>query len=556
MSAAPTLREKTAGRGRWAVVAASPWWRWGGPIGVTILAAVLRLQSLGHPATLMFDETFYVKDAWTILNLGYEGSWPDGADESFNSGDVDVFRTTASYPAHPPLGKWLIALGIAALGPTDPTGWRLSVAVAGILGVVLLMLIAQRMWRNTTLTVLAGGLFAIDGHAIALSRVGLLDNFVMLFGLLGFGAVLLDRLGADRRLDRWLDKGAGAAASRWGPALWNRPWLIAAGAAFGLMTAVKWSGLYFLAFFALYTVAADALQRRRAGIPLWAWGTLLKQAPVTFVLMVPIALVAYLASWSGWFLTSGGYDRNWIADGGERWTGALAWVPDVLQNLWHWHAGIYAFHNGLSASHPYATPAILWPLLARPTQIYYQGSANGENGCGFDYCSEIVWSIANPILWWAACAAALYLLYRFIRHREWLSGLVLTGIAAGYLPWLLYPTRTMFQFYAIAFEPSLLLCLVATLGIVLGILPAGPHSRPAASSVDGGDSPPSAWTSAMARMRAIVPASWSELAVRRRFVVVFLALVVAVSAFFYPLWTGMQTPFWFWTLHVWLPSWV
>jgi dolichyl-phosphate-mannose--protein O-mannosyl transferase len=47
-----------------------------------------------------------------------------------------------------------------------------------------------------------------------------------------------------------------------------------------------------------------------------------------------------------------------------------------------------------------------------------------------------------------------------------------------------------------------------------------------------------------------------EPAVRVRFVIAFLIVVVLVSAFFYPMWTGMQVPFWFWTLHIWMPTWV
>jgi dolichyl-phosphate-mannose-protein mannosyltransferase len=539
---------------RWQRFALSRWWSVGGPIGVVLLAALLRLQNLGHPGSLMFDETFYVKDAWTMLNLGYEGSWPEDPNPAFNAGDVDGFLPAASYPAHPPLGKWLIGLGIAALGPQNPAGWRLSTAIAGILAVVLVMLIARKLWHQPTLVVIAGGLFAIDGQAIVLSRMGLLDNFLMLLALLGFGAILLDRAGAQRRLELWMERRTGPnGPPRFGPSLWARPWLVAAGAAFGLACAVKWSGLYLIAFFALYTLAADALARRRAGIPHWLAGTALKQAPATFVLMVPLAVAAYLASWTGWFVTSGGYDRNWIASGGERWTGALAWVPDAMQNLWHWHAGIYAFHNGLSVSHPYATPAILWPLLARPTQIYYQGSAMGENGCTWDYCSEIVWSIANPIIWWAAGAAALYLVYRFARYRDWRVGLILTGIAAGYLPWLLYPTRTMFQFYTIEFTPYMVLALTAVIGIVLGYRPEAVHSMTDARTIDS--VPPHPLDRITGAVRSRIPESWHTLAVRRRLVIAFLALAVVVSAFFYPLWTGMQTPFWFWTLHIWLPGW-
>jgi dolichyl-phosphate-mannose--protein O-mannosyl transferase len=40
-----------------------------------------------------------------------------------------------------------------------------------------------------------------------------------------------------------------------------------------------------------------------------------------------------------------------------------------------------------------------------------------------------------------------------------------------------------------------------------------------------------------------------------RVVVIFLVVATLVSAFFYPLWTGMQTPFAFWQLHIWLPTW-
>ncbi|WP_210479482.1 dolichyl-phosphate-mannose--protein mannosyltransferase [Naasia sp. SYSU D00948] len=503
-----------------------PGWRWAAPLAVTLLAAVLRFWNLAHPATLMFDETYYVKDAWTLLNLGYEGAWPeDYTDADFSAGKVDEFTGAPSYPAHPPLGKWLIAVGLALFGAENPVGWRFSVALAGTLAVLLLTLIATALFRSTALGVLTGALLAIDGLAIVLSRVSLLDTFVMLLALLGFGAVLLDRRERDRRLTQWQESRPPDGATGWGPLLLWRPWLLAAGIAFGLTCAVKWSGIYFLAAFGLYVVVTDALAWRRAGADGWLPATLLRQAPLAFVTMVPAAFAAYLASFTGWLVTSGGYDRNWIAQGGERWTGVLAWVPDVLQNLWHWHAGIYSFHTGLSATHAYATPAILWPLLARPTQVYYVGSAAGENGCAFDYCSEIVWSIANPILWWAAVAATGYLVYRFARYRDWRHGLILMGVAAGYLPWLLYPTRTMFQFYSIAFEPYLLLALTAVIAAV------GTGRRGETVSEE----------------RAIVA---------RRVIAVFLVVVVLVSAFFYPLWTGVQTPFWFWQMHVWLASWV
>ncbi|MEJ1230466.1 MAG: hypothetical protein WDM88_07355 [Galbitalea sp.] len=55
----------------------------------------------------------------------------------------------------------------------------------------------------------------------------------------------------------------------------------------------------------------DAVARRRAGIPFWLSGTIFKQIPTSFLLMVPIAVAGYLVSWTGWFVTKGGYDRNY-----------------------------------------------------------------------------------------------------------------------------------------------------------------------------------------------------------------------------------------------------
>ncbi|HEV7949746.1 MAG TPA: phospholipid carrier-dependent glycosyltransferase, partial [Glaciihabitans sp.] len=259
--------------------------RWLGPVLVVLVAAYTRLWNLANPHSLIFDETFYVKDAYTLLNLGYESQWPEEPNAQFEAGDTDIFSTDGSFVVHPPLGKWLISLGFLIFGVDNSLSWRISTAVIGILAVILVMVIAHGLFRSPIVTTIAGGLMAIDGNAIVMSRVALLDNFAMFFCLLGFGAVLLDRSHSAGRLALWLSERRDSRRSTdWGPALWFRPWLIAAGVAFGLASAVKWNGLYFLAAFAVYTLVVDAMARRAAGIPFWLSGTVLKQAPVSFVL--------------------------------------------------------------------------------------------------------------------------------------------------------------------------------------------------------------------------------------------------------------------------------
>lgn len=512
----------------WARVLSTPsrlrWWFWGGPSLVVLLAAVLRLWDLGLPHTLVFDETFYVKDAWSLWNNGFETAWPDKADQSFVAGNTTIFLDSASFVVHPPLGKWLIGLGMWLVGPANSFGWRITVAIAGLVIVWLVMLIARRLTGSTLVAVLTGGLMAIDGLAIQLSRVTLLDGILAALTLTGVYLVLVDRQTTPRLLaERVSAARAEGHDPMWGPTLWRRPWLILAGVTFGLSAGVKWSGLYFLVALCLYVVIMNAFDRRRLGLHAWLPSTVLRSTVVTFVLTVPAAIVAYLSTWIGWIVTSGGYDRTW-ADSfvDARWAGALSWVPLWFQNLWHFHTEIYNFHVNLAAAHPYAASPLTWLFLIRPTSMYYAGTTAGQDGCGFDSCAAAISGLPNPLIWWAGTAAVFYLLYRLIRYRTWQPGFVLVGMVAGFLPWLMYLNRTVFFFYGIVYEPYMILAIGYCIFLALG-------SR---------DAP---------RYRRLAGIRW---------VAVFGIAAVAISLFFYPVWTGMQIPFWYWQAHMWLPSWV
>jgi dolichyl-phosphate-mannose-protein mannosyltransferase len=507
-------------------------WRWAGPLAVTLLGALLRFVDLGRPHALVFDETYYVKDGWSLVHLGYEGTWPanpaDGkgptTDERFAAGDTSLFTSAAEFIAHPPLGKWLIGLGMLLFGPQDSFGWRFAVAVLGTACVFLVAVIARSLFRSTLIGTLAGFFLAIDGQAIVMSRVTLLDGIVTFWVLLAFGALLLDRRWSERRLGRWVERRATLGKdSLWGPTMWWRPWLLAVGVLCGVAAGTKWTGVYFLAFFAVYSVLSDMMLRRRAGVEFWSSSAWLKQAPVNFVLTVPVAAVVYVASWTGWFVTKGGWDRTWIGSGeGHRWTGALAWVPDVFQNWWYYQTQIYGFNIGLHTPHSYQANPLTWLLMVRPTSMYYVGTNAGQDGCTADRCGAAITGIANPFIWYAGVAAAVVLLVFWVMRRRWEYGFVLLGVAAGYLPWLLYVNRTVFQFYTVAFEPYLVMALAAAIGLVLG-------SR---------DDP---------RPRRTTAIVW---------VGVYLVVVVLASAYWYPMWTAIRTSWDFVRSHYWLQSWL
>ena len=506
--------------------------RFGMPAAVLGVAAATRLIALETPGVLVFDETYYVKDAASLLELGYEGRWPDGANELFAAGTPPTVGENAAFVAHPPLGKWVIALGMLALGPASPYGWRLGVAVSGVLLVAALMLLAHLLWRQLALTTLAGGLLAIDGNAIVMSRVALLDGVLALFVVLAVIAVVLDRRSSRDRLARWLAaRRAAGRSTDWGPAMLARPWLLTAGVLFGLAVSVKWSALYLFAAFAVLTVVADALDRRRAGVALWASGTLLRQAPLSVLLTIPAAVIAHLVTWWGWFATSGGYGRSRVIADAERWPGILGAAPDALQNWWAYQQSVYSYHVGESSPHPYEAPAAGWPLLLRPTYMHYVDRGDGT--------AEALTGIPNPLLWWGSVAAVLVILvgcgmaaWRMTRRAPgsplpfvgspWTIAVILTGVAAGYLPWMLYPERTTFFFYTIVITPFLVLALVSVLGAVRGRPSDTPERRRLGTAL----------------------------------VVSIVTVLVLLSAFFLPLWTGTPIPLDFLRMHYWLASWI
>ncbi|WOF24308.1 phospholipid carrier-dependent glycosyltransferase [Microbacterium betulae] len=491
---------------------------WLVPTLLTVLAGLLRIVGLGHPHELVFDETYYVKDAWTLLHLGYESQWPDGANESFLAGDTGVYSTDASFVVHPPLGKWIIALGLAVFGADSGWGWRIGTALVGTALVPLLYVVAKRLSGSIAVGGVAGLLLAIDSLAIAMSRVALLDGILAFFLLLGFWFVLLDVRDARARVLR--DR------TSWGPVVWARPWLVAAGAAFGAASAVKWSGLYALAGVGIGLVVVDALWRRRAGVREWYFSAILRQGPVTFLLLVPAAFVVYLVSWTGWLVTTGGYDR--LSD------------ANPLLALWNYHEGVYGFHVGLSTSHPYASPAWQWPLLLRPTAMWLSRPEAGTTTCGWsDDCIGVISSIPNPVVWYAGVAAAILLVWVLVRTRRARYAFPLAGLGVTYVPWLLYPERTVFQFYTIAMLPFLVLALVLALQHLV-------REREPQLLPDPTDEEIASATGVAQRTRR----AW------RVVVGVFLVVATLCALFYLPLALGIMEPYPLWQLHNWMTSWV
>jgi dolichyl-phosphate-mannose-protein mannosyltransferase len=515
-----------------AIVLGSTFWGWAGPILVTIFGGFLRFYRLSRPDAVVFDETYYVPDSNSILHHGVELSHVSNINNLLLRGNPNIFSLTNGHltgeiVAHPPLGKIMMAVGQWTFGLT-PFGWRFSVAVVGTLSILMLARIVRRMTRSTLLGCVAGLLLALDGLELVLSRTAILDIFVMFWVLAAFGLLVIDR---DRVIGRFADPPAVAAGpGDAGPHLGIRWLRVAAGLCLGAACASKWNGLWFLIAFAGLAIVWDLGARRAAGYPAWRSGSLrsdVKWVPLWFILA---PLVVYTASWSGWFATSDGYDRNWAALHGNHtpiWSTIDSWYQ---YNHWMLQFGV-----GLTSYQSYKSNPVGWLVLARPISFYW--SEPNAKTCGSHCTASEVLAIGTPLIWWGGTLALAFCLFWWLSgligdmvfgrtpQRDWRAGAALLGVAAGWLPWIWYAwhdNRTEFYYYAVAFEPFMIIAITLCLGLIIGPARAAPGRRAMGAIGAGG----------------------------------YLIAVLVNLAYLYPILTAEVIPFSAWLSRMWFHRWI
>ncbi|WP_448614209.1 dolichyl-phosphate-mannose--protein mannosyltransferase [Modestobacter sp. URMC 112] len=460
-------------------------------VALGLATFVSRVWDIGYPDQLVFDEAYYPPEAQELLRWGSE----------YNRGYTFI--------VHPPLGKWLIAGGIALFG-YDPLGWRLPAAVAGTVAVVVLTRLARRLTGSTLLGLVAGLLLAVDGLSFSLSRIGLLDVFVQVFVVTGVACLVVDRDTVRRRVREAADRVPAA-----GFALGPRGWRIAAGVLFGCACAVKWSGIWFLAAFAVLSLFWDRAAWRAAGVPGPTRVTVRRGLPGALWALAVVPVLTYLASFTGWFLDETAQGRHWADQHPDT---AFDVVPGALRSLWHMHGEWLTFHSGLSSPHPWESGPWSWLVNGRPVLLW---NPQGLTDAAGDQVVRYVLMLGTPTLWYAFVPALIWLGWRIAARRDPAALTVAVAVAAGWLTWFINLDRTMFFFYMAPVTPFFVLAVTLLLQDVLG--------------------PPRADD------------------VRRRLglgaVCLYLAVVVLTFAYFYPVLSGQPLSRADWLARMWFPSW-
>jgi dolichyl-phosphate-mannose-protein mannosyltransferase len=433
-------------------------WFWIGMVSVFLLSLALRFWGLGRFNTLVFDEVYYAKFGNSYLTH------------------------TPFFDGHPPLGKYIIAFGIwigshvpfwqdSVNGLTgsvrSPLSYRWINAFSGSFIPLILAGIAYQLSYRRSFALLAASFAACDGLFLVESRYALINQYIVIFGLLGqwFFLLALANQHTQRRL-----------------------WLILSGIAFGASASTKWNGLGFLLGVYLIWVVAWV----------WRWVTstdrvttkardvipsiISKNKPFT---TYPLQKLTKINIFSLFFYL--GIIPVIVY--------SVVWIPhlqlDTRYGFVEVHKQIFEFHEKLGGNtsqvHPYCAAWYRWPLMTRPMAYYYQTALSVNDAlpvigpplpAGTGKVIYDVHAMGNPFLWWASVVAILFLvgmlvsqsLVYLIRQERfapgtavsvntWIAIYMVINYAANLLPWVKvnrclfiyhYMTAVVFAFLAIA----------------------------------------------------------------------------------------------------------
>lgn len=354
------------------------WWCVLIPLAFGVVAA----WRLSLPSAPFFDEVHYVPAAREILRW-----WETGTGGWIN-------------PEHPPLGKYLIALGMAVLGD-NAVGWRIMplLAAIGALGAGM-----RAMWHaseNRFACVAFGLLLASGFHLLVQAHIAMLDIFMM--------ALLM--------LAAWQFAGAirEPETGRWRLAL--------TGIALGCALAAKWNAaplavLPGLAFFAARATAGRRrllLSRRGAPVP----GITLVEA---FVWLGAVPLLVYAlafvpALWMGTFLRPSLVSEH----------GLLGAQLEMLR-----------LQSSVIEPHTYMSTWPQWLLNTRGIWYFYEVADGAQRG---------VLLIGNPLTMLAGLPALAWCAYTGAVRRDWAKLACVIGYAASLALWVVAPKPVQFSYH-------------------------------------------------------------------------------------------------------------
>ena len=379
----------------------------------------------------LFDEQDLIPVSPTFMN----GSYFDEIYHARTAYEM-VHKLKVYEWTHPPLGKFIISLGISIFG-MNPFGWRFMGTLFGILMLPLMYIFAKRMFRESFWAFFVTAVFALDFMHFAQTRIATIDTYITFFVIAMYYFMY----------------------RYWRTSFYDTPFrktlipLCLSGICMGLGIASKWPGMYAAAGLAvLFFITLGRRYReyryaKREGLtdiagkfPRYAVYTLLWC--VLFFIIVP--LLIYLVSYIPYYSTGSLYpmrDHIWFWNS-HPWMKTL--LPDnglgnylgaVIQN----QVDIFRYHAYLESTHPYSSPWFTWPIIGRPI-FYYAGYISDQVKMGIS-------SMGNPAVWLTGLVALFYAISHYARTRKSLPLFLIIGYFAQLIFWMPVARTTYIYHY-------------------------------------------------------------------------------------------------------------
>ena len=362
-----------------------------------VVDIALRMIWLNQPpGSLIFDEWYYVNVARVILGL------PQSVGSNGQPPYVNAIPGIDPNQEHPPLAKLMIALSMHLLG-NNGYGWRIPSVIFGSLAILVFYLLMKKITKFEQAPIIATFLLSFDTLTFVLSRIAILDIFMLTFMLLGF---------------YWY--------------FTNHPYFSALGMA--LSSLCKITGV---AGFAVIVVlqAFRCIKNRGEGSTWNAYFSWFEKYLTTFAVSFLILLTLF--------------------DNITR----LLWVGPPYANPFVHIQYILTYSSSLVSSCPNGIISCPWQWLANQIQIPYL-VVNVQVTAGnvvSKHDSIAFLGMMNPTILYLAIPAMLYLSYTYFNAKDDFSSFNLVWFAAAYLPYLpavIFGNRVTYLFYFLPAMPA------------------------------------------------------------------------------------------------------
>ena len=393
---------------------------------ILVISFTARFLYLGEIPGPVFDEVFYPMYGYSYLT-----------DQQF-------------FYVHPPLGNYILAAAIwiyhqlpwvevsslstVSFEALPVLSYRWLNALSGSLLCILSYILSQKLFKNKNFSLLVCFFVAIDGSLLVDSRVGLINIYLVFFGL----CALICAANA-----KFFD-------------LQSKHWLLLCGVFIGLAASIKWNGLGYLLTiltFMAFVISVRKINAFRLNQPIkeveqlnilvgnnvrFSW------EHVLYFLIIP--LIVY----------------------------SLIWFPDLRfntdYNFLEKHQQLLGYHQitVTEDEHPYCSKWYSWPFMIRPIGYYFYSYEIGNLGNKTTMFQDIH-LFPNPPLYWFSTIAIflmslewLKLIWRWIREKTvsnklFFSTFILCGYSANLLPWA-WVSRCTFLY---SYQPSSIFAFIA-----------------------------------------------------------------------------------------------